>query len=80
MIAFVHLTNNIVTTGKITYEEVLQISIAIYGLLGFNVAPAHNARTYEDHAKRVFAKLDTTKVGYITFDQFKEICLKVSQL
>ena len=64
--------------AKITYDEVLQISIAIYALLGFNVAPAHNAKTYEEHARKVFKKLDTAKAGFITYDQFKEICLKVS--
>lgn len=62
--------------GKITYEEVLQLSVAIYALLGFNVMPSHNAKTYEEHAKRVFQKLDTNRVGFVTFDQFKEICLK----
>ncbi|KAH9396556.1 Kv channel interacting protein 2 [Tyrophagus putrescentiae] len=75
-IKFIWTLYDINKDGKITYEEVLQISIAIYGLLGFNVAPAHNLRTYEEHAKRVFAKLDTAKVGYITYDQFKEICIK----
>ena len=65
------------STGKITYEEVLQLSIAIYALLGFHVMPSHNLKTYEEHAKKVFQKLDIKQEGFVTFDQFKEICLKV---
>lgn len=65
-------------TGRITYDEVFKISVAIYALLGFHVTPTHNYKTYEEHARRVFAKLDENSVGYVTFDEFKDICLKVN--
>ncbi|XP_075678371.1 neuronal calcium sensor 1-like isoform X2 [Dermatophagoides pteronyssinus] len=61
---------------RITYDEVFKISVAIYALLGFHVTPTHNYKTYEEHARRVFAKLDENSVGYVTFDEFKDICLK----
>ena len=62
--------------GKISYEEVLQISIAIYALLGFQVYPVHNGKTYESHAKKVFKKLDSKQTGFVTFEQFKDVCLQ----
>ena len=62
--------------GKITFDEVLQISIAVYALLGFQVYPVHNGKTYETHAKKVFKKLDTKQTGSVTFEQFKDVCLK----
>ena len=65
-------------SGRITYDEVFKISVAIYALLGFHVTPTHNYKTYEEHARRVFAKLDENSVGYVTFDEFKDICLKVN--
>lgn len=64
-------------TGRITYDEVYKISVAIYALLGFHVTPTHNHKTYEEHARRVFTKLDRNSIGYVTFDEFKDICLKV---
>lgn len=65
------------STGRITYDEVYKMSVAIYALLGFHVTPAHNYKTYEEHARRMFAKLDQNSIGYVTFDEFKDICLKV---
>ncbi|KAF7489912.1 Kv channel-interacting protein 4 [Sarcoptes scabiei] len=62
--------------GKITYDEVFRISVAIYALLGFHVIPSHNLRTYEEHARQVFAGLDPNSNGFVTLEQFKEICLK----
>ncbi|KAH7646258.1 A-type potassium channel modulatory protein KCNIP1 [Dermatophagoides farinae] len=62
--------------GRITYDEVYKMSVAIYALLGFHVTPAHNYKTYEEHARRMFAKLDQNSIGYVTFDEFKDICLK----
>lgn len=52
--------------------------MAIYALLGFHVIPSHNLRTYEEHARQVFAGLDPNSNGFVTLEQFKEICLKVS--
>lgn len=66
------------TTGRITIDELIEISIAVYALLGCNVSPAYDLKTCEDHANKVFSKLDVHNNGYITFDQFLEICLKVS--
>lgn len=63
--------------GKITLDEVTQISTAIYALLGCNVAPQHDESTYAEHATRVFAKLDVNNVGYVTFEQFKSLCEQV---
>lgn len=60
-----------------TFDEMVQISKAIYALLGCHVSPAHDNKTYEEHASRVFAKLDTNNKGYFTFEQFLEKCSQV---
>ncbi|CAG2173063.1 unnamed protein product, partial [Oppiella nova] len=61
---------------RITVDELVQISVAIYALLGCNVSPAYDMKTCEEHANKVFERLDVHKNGYITYDQFMEICLK----
>jgi Ca2+-binding EF-hand superfamily protein len=58
----------------------IQISVAIYALLGCNVSPAHDLKTCEEHANKVFGKLDVQRNGYITFEQFMEICIKVRKI
>ncbi|RWS04096.1 Ca2+ sensor Calsenilin-like protein, partial [Dinothrombium tinctorium] len=60
--------------GLLTLDEIVEISKAIYALLGFYVSPAHDQRTVDEHAQRVFRKLDIENAGYVTFDQFMDIC------
>lgn len=64
--------------GKLTIDEIEEISRAIYGLLGFYVAPSHDEATCEEHAERVFKKLDKFEQGFVTLEQFLEVCLHVS--
>lgn len=61
--------------GKITLDEVLQISIATFALLGSQVMPVHNFKTYEEHARKVFKRLDREGKGAISFEAFRDVCL-----
>ncbi|XP_015789645.1 calcium and calcium/calmodulin-dependent serine/threonine-protein kinase isoform X2 [Tetranychus urticae] len=62
--------------GYLTADEIIEISRAIYALLGYYVSPGHDSKTCEDHGYRVFQKLDTQGKGYITFDEFLLVCSK----
>ncbi|RWS28533.1 Ca2+ sensor Calsenilin-like protein, partial [Leptotrombidium deliense] len=63
--------------GLLTVDEIIEISKAIYSLLGFYVSPAHDQKTIEEHGQRVFRKLDVNNIGFVTFEQFMDICSKV---
>ncbi|XP_053212272.1 Kv channel-interacting protein 4-like [Panonychus citri] len=62
--------------GALTCDEIVEISRAIYALLGYYVSPGHDSKTCEDHGYRVFQKLDIQSKGYITFDEFLQVCSK----
>lgn len=63
--------------GILTIDEIMLISKAIYGLLGIYVKPAHDIHTVEKHGNQIFQKFDQTSQGYITFEQFMDVCLRV---
>jgi Ca2+-binding EF-hand superfamily protein len=44
------------------------------------VVPAHDRSTYLEHGQHVFEKLDRQKRGYITLQQFLDVCMNVSRL
>lgn len=62
----------------LTVDEIIEISKAIYALLGYYVSPSHDNRTCEDHGYKVFQRLDQSNKGFVTFEEFVEVCVKVS--
>ncbi|XP_074594827.1 A-type potassium channel modulatory protein KCNIP1-like [Brevipalpus obovatus] len=60
----------------LTVDEIIEISKAIYALLGFYVSPAHDQRTCDEHGYKVFQRLDPMGKGFVTFNEFIEICSK----
>jgi len=66
-------TNN---DGRLTVDELIEISKAVYALLGYFVAPVHDSTTYVEHGKQVFEKIDVNKTGTVSLDQFIDCCIK----
>lgn len=66
--------------GKITKEEMYEITTAIYLMLGQFTEPTVEEDTSKDHADRVFQKLDLNNDGIVTFDEFADICLRDDNL
>ncbi|XP_023232729.1 A-type potassium channel modulatory protein KCNIP1-like [Centruroides vittatus] len=66
--------------GKITKEEMYEITTAIYLMLGQFTEPTVEEDTSKDHADRVFQKLDLNNDGVVTFDEFVDICLRDDNL
>lgn len=64
--------------GKVTLDEMEEISKAIYSLLGYYVTPVYDKKTSSDHAKRVFEKLDPHHKGYVSLQEFLDVCSNVS--
>ena len=64
--------------GKLTLNEIQEIARAIYNLLGYYVTPPYDKATSDQHAARIFTKLDRSRKGFLLKDEFVEICSRVS--
>ena len=64
----------------LTLNEVEEISRSVYALLGQYVTPKYDRKTSDDHAKKVFAKLDPQGRGFVSKEDFVRICLEVRYL
>ncbi|XP_076312653.1 Kv channel-interacting protein 4-like [Tachypleus tridentatus] len=62
--------------GCISREEMADIIISIYNLMGQFAEPSIDETSAREHAERVFQRLDLNKDGVVTFDEFVETCLK----
>ncbi|XP_022252083.1 Kv channel-interacting protein 4-like [Limulus polyphemus] len=62
--------------GCISREEMADIIISIYNLMGQFAEPSVDETSAREHAERVFQRLDLNKDGVVTFDEFVETCLK----
>lgn len=60
----------------LTVDEIIEISKAVFALLGFYVSPAHDQRTCDEHGYKVFQRLDPLGKGFVTFNEFIDICSK----
>ena len=64
--------------GKLTLNEIQEIARAIYNLLGYYVTPPYDKVTSDQHAARIFTKLDRSRKGFLLKDEFVDICSRVS--
>ncbi|XP_031627676.1 Kv channel-interacting protein 4 isoform X2 [Contarinia nasturtii] len=63
--------------GFITREEMTDIAIAIYELMGRNPETVHTAPDPDqirDKVERIFTKMDLNRDGVVTLDEFLECC------
>ena len=63
--------------GKLTLNEVEEITKSVYALLGYYVSPTYDRRTSDEHARKVFAKLDPPGRGFVSKEDFVRICSEV---
>ncbi|KAG8191395.1 hypothetical protein JTE90_006136 [Oedothorax gibbosus] len=62
--------------GRVTAGEMRTITGAVYAMLGPATLPTAAPETPDQHADRVFARLDPNRNGYVTIDDFLETCQK----
>ncbi|GAU94193.1 hypothetical protein RvY_06015 [Ramazzottius varieornatus] len=60
--------------GYISPEEMLAIVTSIYEMLGRRAEPPIEEDTAQQHADRIFHKMDLNQDGLISFAEFQEVC------
>ncbi|OQV24631.1 putative Kv channel-interacting protein 1 [Hypsibius exemplaris] len=60
--------------GYISPDEMLEIVKSIYDMLGKRSHPSVDDDTAQDHADRIFRKMDLNDDGLVTFEEFQEVC------
>jgi Ca2+-binding EF-hand superfamily protein len=66
--------------NKITHDEMLAILGSIYEMMGQCTEPPIDEMTVQEHADRIFEKLDLNGDGIITRDEFYTACRNDEQL
>jgi Ca2+-binding EF-hand superfamily protein len=62
--------------GIITKDEMLDIVVAIYDMMGRFADPVIDDHTAKDHVEKVFQRMDTNRDGVISIDEFMDSCHK----
>ncbi|XP_076359439.1 A-type potassium channel modulatory protein KCNIP1-like isoform X1 [Tachypleus tridentatus] len=62
--------------GCISREEMCEIIMAVYSLMGRFAEPSVDEASAREHSERVFQRLDKNKDGVVTFDEFVDTCVK----
>ncbi|KAG1653457.1 Calsenilin [Nymphon striatum] len=63
--------------GRITREELNEIVMSIYNMVGKDPNVLPDDQTPKQHVERVFKRLDVNADGVVTIEEFMDICQKV---